>query len=239
MTAPALLAMLALLAAPCAAQTADELYLSNEFDAAARAYGAQVEKDPFDAYAHYNLGNAEYRAGRLGPAVSSYLRAFRLNPRDADIRYNLDFTLKRTGDALIREGVPEGLFLVFHLFSRLELRALTLLFLWLSMLTLGAHLLTGRKHARLGDAGAGLLAALVFFGGWLGARRAAGYTHAAVVVVGEAEARSGPGITFNVAFTLPEGRRVEVLQRREGWLEIGVLSEGVKGWVAASALERV
>ena len=44
-----------------------------------------------DPQAHYNLGNACFKAGRLGEAVLWYERALRLAPRDADIRANLHY----------------------------------------------------------------------------------------------------------------------------------------------------
>ncbi|MCX5796349.1 MAG: SH3 domain-containing protein [Elusimicrobia bacterium] len=54
-----------------------------------------------------------------------------------------------------------------------------------------------------------------------------------------AELRSGPGENFNVSFTVPEGRRVQILGSDGAWVELGVLKEGVKGWLPAAAVEEL
>ena len=55
----------------------------------------KVEKEQpgeTDSQLIYNLGNCEYRLGNFGKALVLYERAYRLNPRDADIYWNLTFT---------------------------------------------------------------------------------------------------------------------------------------------------
>jgi uncharacterized protein YraI len=61
----------------------------------------------------------------------------------------------------------------------------------------------------------------------------------AVIVAPDAEARSGPGLNFPVNFKAPEGRRVSVVQEADGFVEVGVLKEGLKGWIPAEQLERL
>ena len=58
-----------------------------------------------------------------------------------------------------------------------------------------------------------------------------------VIISESAEIRSGPGENFNVSFTAPEGRRVQILSVNDDWLEIGVLKEGAKGWIPAACVE--
>lgn len=63
-----------------------------------------------------------------------------------------------------------------------------------------------------------------------------------VVVSSVAEVRSGPNITYPANFTVPEGRRVLILKEQEpiqGWLEIGVPQEGLKGWVPDTSVETI
>ena len=55
-----------------------------------------------------------------------------------------------------------------------------------------------------------------------------------------AEVRSGPNTTYPANFTVPEGRRVLILKEEEpiqGWLEVGVPQEGLKGWVPDTSVE--
>ena len=91
-------------------------------------------------------------------------------------------------------------------------------------------------------AGTGLLCALVFFGSaWLYRYYDERALAAAVVTTQKAEVRSGPGQNFRVGFTIPEGRRVLVLDEtaHADWAEIGVYGEGLKGWVPRSSIERI
>ena len=91
----------------------------------------------------------------------------------------------------------------------------------------------------LGWWGAGALAGWIIFGGWWGARKALEPAERAVVIKPFVEIRSGPGDNFSVAFTAPEGRRIEVLSENGRWMEIGLAKEGAKGWVLAESVERV
>ena len=50
------------------------------------------------------------------------------------------------------------------------------------------------------------------------------------------EIRSGPGDQFPVGYSAPEGQRVLLLSRRPGWVEIGVPSRSLKGWVVDTAV---
>ena len=64
----------------------------------------------------------------------------------------------------------------------------------------------------------------------------------AVVIVQMAEIRSGPNDSYPASFTVPEGRRLLILEAQEavqGWLEVGVPQEGLKGWIEQKSIEPV
>ena len=85
-----------------------------------------------------------------------------------------------------------------------------------------------------------MAAVFVLFGTWLGARIYLLEKPAGVVVASVAEVRSGPNTTYPANFTVPEGHRVLILEEQEpiqGWLEIGVPQEGLKGWVPETSVE--
>lgn len=214
-------------------------YDAGDYTGAATAFAKAVERAPRDADLHYDLGDALFKAGRLGPAIASYQRAFDIRPRDSDIRYNLNFALKRAGEELRPEGVPPALFGLFYLFSERELAGLQWLGCWLTLLLACAWLLRPALRERLFTfiAAAGLCWLLA--GGWWAARRTMEPDQRGVIVRPAAEIRSGPGEKFGVNFTAPEGRRVEILSESAGWLEIGILKEGARGWIPADAVERI
>ena len=63
-------------------------YDAGEYEAAIESYSTLVQRGVVDAHLYYNLGNAYYKAGMLGPAMLFYERAARLAPRDEDIAEN-------------------------------------------------------------------------------------------------------------------------------------------------------
>jgi Ca-activated chloride channel family protein len=71
------------------------LYRSNDFEGASKEYGAAIDKDDdrIKADAHYNIGNAFYRAEKYGEAVKSYINALKINPDDKDYKHNLEMAL--------------------------------------------------------------------------------------------------------------------------------------------------
>lgn len=71
------------------------LYRSNDFEGASREYGAVIDKgdDRIKADAHYNIGNAFYKAEKYGEAVKSYINALKINPDDSDYKHNLEMAL--------------------------------------------------------------------------------------------------------------------------------------------------
>lgn len=231
-------ACLALAAADPAPQ-ARRLYDAGDFAGAAAAFRAAVAARPQDAHLHYDLGNALLKSGRLGPAVVSYERAFALDPRDGDVRFNLDFALRKAGEELIPPGTPAALFTLFHALAERELAGLHWLACWAALLLAAAGLARPSLRNPLRAPLAGAALAWALFGGWWALRLSAAPEGPAVIVATTAELRSGPGQNFDVTFTAPEGRRVQVIGETAGWLEIGVLKEGARGWVPAAVIERL
>ncbi|MCR4295929.1 MAG: tetratricopeptide repeat protein [Elusimicrobia bacterium] len=229
-------------AAPAAApyDDAKAAYDAGEYDRAASAFAALLAAAPGDAALHYDLGNALLKAGRLGRASASYQRAFDLDPRDGDVRHNLDFVLTRSGEESTPPGVPKAAFAAFTALSSRELAGLHWLAAWTSLIIAGLVLLGGaQRRERLGGWLIGAAAAWLVFGLWWAGLRAVLPPGRGVIVAGRAELRNGPGEKFTVGYTAPEGRRVRVLSESGDWLEVGLLKEGVKGWILASSIEKL
>jgi tetratricopeptide (TPR) repeat protein len=230
------------LALPAGAQAPAEghqKYDAGDFNGAAAVFTKSLEAAPRDPFLHYDLGNALFKAGKLGPAIASYQRAFDIKPRDADIRYNLEFALKRAGEELRPEGTPPALFYLFTLLSERELAGLHWLFCWAALLLASAWVLKPLRREELFLPLAVCAALWLGAGAWWGSRRLVEPEEMGVIVRSTAELKSGPGENFNVTFTAPEGRRVQILSESAGWLEIGILKEGAKGWLPAAAVEKI
>jgi tetratricopeptide (TPR) repeat protein len=215
------------------------LYQSGNFADSAKLFSDEVQRRPGDAAPHYNLGNALYRSQLLGPAVAAYLRAWELDPRDEDIRFNLDFALRKAGEGLYPDETPLPMFLAFHALSAREAEGLQWIFWWAMLLAACVYVVSERKREALRTPLLALSLAWLCLAGWWGLLAASTPKDLAVTVAPRTELRNGPGDGFSVGFTAPEGRRVSILDERDGWLEIGVLKEGVKGWVKKESIEKV
>jgi hypothetical protein len=180
-----------------------------------------------------------FKAGRLGPAVASYQRAFDLAPRDGDVAFNLDFALRRAGEELVPAGVPPLVYRAFHWLGDEELAGLHWACFWAALLLATAWLLLADRRAALLSWALGALLAWALAGCWWAARSWLEPSARGVVVKATAELRSGPGENFSVSFTVPEGRRVELLSEAAEWLEVGLAKEGAKGWVKAADVEKL
>jgi len=218
-------------------------YQASRFTEAAALYKKTASLISDSPSAHYNLGNALLRVqtpGSLGRSIASYARAFHLAPRDGDIRHNFDFALKRAGEELIPAGTPATLWIAFHILSRTELKAFQFLFLWSALLLGTLWVIRPEWRERVGTPMAVVCGLWLTTAGWWGARAALAMKDPAIVVRMNAEVRSGPGGTFSVGFKVPEGRRVSRIGGRKGsWVEIGVPTEGLKGWIDTDALEPI
>jgi hypothetical protein len=196
-----------------------------------------------DPALHYNLGNAHARRGELGLAVVSYLRARRLAPRDRDVLANLELTLARGRDRdLLPRRLPLGIAQLAALPGSLSVDGwsiLSLAFTWICAFLVA---LRWRRNGappvvrRLLRGGLFLLAAA-------GATTAVRFHQErtggqAVVVVAEAEVRSGPAVSYPVAFRVHDGLPLTVQDRQEGWRRISLGGAGT-GWLPAASVETV
>ena len=86
---------------------ANALYRAGDFAAARRTYLEVVDAGVQDARLYYNLGNACFKAGKLGEAILWYERARRLVPHDEDIEANLRFAnlVKKDRDPQVEDGL--------------------------------------------------------------------------------------------------------------------------------------
>ncbi len=226
--------------APAAAlASAKALYDSGRYADAAAAFGALASASPDDAELQYDLGDALYKSGRLGPAIASFERAFELDPRDSDARDNLAFALRKAGEDFVPPGTPPLLFRLFTELSERELAGLHWLAAWAALLLTAAALALPRRREALRPWAASAAVVWAMFGLWWLGLRAALPPGRGVVIASQAELRHGPGESFDVAFTVPEGRRVRVLGASGSWLDVGLLKEGARGWIPASAVERL
>ncbi len=244
-----LTAGLATAAAPVAAADAEQLvaqgnqaYTDGRF-AEARDLYLQARALGLDAAVlHYNLGNAQARAGEVGPAMASYLRAQRLSPRDRDIRSNLAWMRRNLKDLeLANQSLP--LFIaqaaaVVGALSLDEWGILLVVTLWLTAIVVGWGWARGatrpQRRSLVVVVSATVIVAAVATGRWQQER----VRDQAVVVAGAVAVRSGPAATFPTLFEVHAGLALNVEEQRDGWERVS-LGGDWQGWLPADAVEHV
>ena len=219
----------------------NEAYESGDYSGAVLLYRQIIEAGEESAALRYNLGNAYLKLGELGEAMASYLRAERLNPRDRDIRENLSIARARRADLPPGDGLSPLAALRSALTGALTLCELLLLadiFYGAAAICLVLLALErGRRWARRAlavTAPVAVLALGFFFWEYAARER----TPAAVLVLPQAEARSGPGPDYTAEFTLHEGAELVVEGERGDWCVVRFGPE-LRGWLERKALEKI
>lgn len=193
---------------------------------------------------YFNMGNCHFKLNDLSHAILFYERALLLSPGDEDIQANLDlartmtvdrvneipgFTLGSSWDRFRGAGDPDQ-------WARRSLWAGLLFFALLA----GA-VLTQRSLARRSFlVGAGVMlvittASMAF--AWDRHAEVTAHDHA-IVIAPKVDVSSEPRSGSTVLFVLHEGTKVNVLQERNGWMEVK-LANGNVGWMPAPGCERI
>ncbi len=214
---------------------AESLYREGKYAQALSTYEQALKNAPNDPYLYYNIGNCYFKMGSKGLATAYYYRAFKLSPQHSDIRHNLSLALASGGDSLVPTGMPPALHRALFVVPLAELKGIVCLAGWMTGLLLGIWLLT-RKGGKL-TLTLGIVLAVM--AGWFYVRYTWENEPLAVVASPVVELRSGPGKNFPASAAVQQGHLVRLLDTKDNWQEVIIRSEGLKGWMEKTALERI
>ncbi len=250
----AALAILLLVGLPFAAQ-AQQTYPDSLWNAGVAAYTegdyARALRDWKDVQAtgmmsrelYYNLGNACFKTGEIAPAILWYERALRLDPSDADVRYNLEFARAQTQDKI--DEVPEIFFeqwgrSVCYLLPSNTWAVLSLVFFGITVALVLLFLLGSTSARRRTGFFAAIVTFLLAFLGWDFAqwqRKEARRQDMAIVMRPVSSVKSSPSAeSAKDLFILHEGTRVKILDNVSGFSNIQ-LADGRQGWIPSAEIE--
>ncbi|HET6277419.1 MAG TPA: tetratricopeptide repeat protein [Candidatus Polarisedimenticolia bacterium] len=222
---------------------ANSAYESADYDAAIAGYEKILAYGLYDPRVHYNLGNAYFRKGRLGASILHYERALKIDPGDSEARQNLDLARSQIRDRMAEPELQFPLLVVRDLVDGMSINAITLLFFALYIPTtalLGAIPLSAdsvrRRVFAYGAAMLGILTLVAVAG--LGYKIHDATSERAIIMEERVDVLAGPGEDNTVLYTVHEGTRLDVRNRREGWLQITLPDAGA-GWIPVSAAEQV
>jgi tetratricopeptide (TPR) repeat protein len=222
-------------------QAGNRHYQDGDFAAASEAYAQILEAGFESGDLHYNLGNAYFKLGRLGPAILSYERARKALPRDENVLANLELARALSADQI----TPlDGFWLTnawngwVDLLPRRTLIAVVTLGYLLVMILVIARVLSRSRGRRLGHLAIATSVVTLAFGSSLVVREyGLGRADWGVIMATETPVQSAPADDPALQlFSIHEGTRVRIDRRSDGWYEV-VLEDGKVGWVRAGTLE--
>lgn len=223
---------------------AETAYTTEDYAKAIELYEGILKTQGESAAVYYNLGNAYYKAGRLGPAILNYERSLLLDPADGDARFNLELARQKTIDKI--EPIGE-FFLVKWVRSManwtsadgwakcaigcfwLLIGCLVLFFFarWIHLKKLGFYL--------------GLLfLVLVIVCNLFASHQKGAWEHRtqAIVFAATVTAKSSPDASGTDLFVLHEGTLVSIKSTLGEWSEIE-LEDGNVGWLPSREIEKI
>ncbi len=213
---------------------ANSAYQEDKYDAAIGDYEQLVNAGFRSANIFYNLGNAYLRSGNKGKAILYYERAFRMRPRDADVRSNLDFarTLVDGSAGAYRKQWYEKVFLFLNGFLSIDEMTYLVSFFYFAVVIFLALSVFFKSQRKLFYYFAAVFFALFvivlpsFIGGVYGAE----FQKKAVIMVKEVEVRFEPNDDATVHFKLHEGAIIQITRSQEDWHQVRRY-DGKMGWL--------
>jgi len=204
-------------------------FAAGNFKAAIADYQAVVGSGDWSANLFYDLGNAYFRHGDFGRAILNYDRALRLDQHHPEADANLRIAHDQAHSL---ELAPSTLDRYLNFGTAGFFAIVAAIFFWLAIIFL--ILRPGRVlWAIVGM----FLAAICGFAAY----RLENGTHGqglAIVTAENAEARVATVDSARSVLALPAGSEVVILQERGDW-NYAALPNDQRGWVSASAVEKV
>jgi len=213
---------------------ANKLYEQQKYSEAINVYKELLSTKSMEVY--YNIGNAYFKDKKIGYAILYYEKALKISPRDPDINYNLDYVRSFVKETAVQDTVGKFLNQMYNFVTLNELVLFTSIILLVLTGLLFFYLFKKVELVYWLSIGFGILFFVLLI--WTCSRI---YQNEdviyAIVVESLAEAKSAPQDDYTTSFTIPEGKKVQILQTRDGWYEIFLKSENLKGWVKKEVLE--
>lgn len=220
-----------------------DAYTSGDYASAIADWEDVRETGLMSKELYYNLGNAYFKSGEIAPAILWYERALRLDPSDADVRYNLDYARALTQDRI--DEVPEIFFeqwghalcylLPSNVWAVIGLIGFALMVACVLLFLLGST--PGRRKLGFFLGIAFLVVALL---GWDFAqwqRTEALRQDQAIVMKPVSSVKSSPATEgAKDLFILHEGTRVRILDN-VGSFSCVELADGRQGWIPSREIE--
>ncbi len=222
-------------------ESAVKLYSQKKFNEAISIYEQILSKNKESDKLYFNLGNCYLKTNQLGKAIYNYELAAKLNPKDDDIKVNLNIANSKTIDKIDNKEnyfIGELKSSIAKYYSTTSLAWISIFSLIISLSLLLLFIFSKSVLLKRGGFIASILSFCVFVCAML-----LGYfslnlkkqTHFAIILSHEIKIHAEPNDLSGSKFSLHEGTKVSVLNQTDKWLNIK-LENGNEGWVKSNSV---
>jgi tetratricopeptide (TPR) repeat protein len=207
---------------------ANNLYYAGKYSDAVAAYEGILRSGQKSVSLYYNLGNAYFKSGQIGKAITIYREAEKLDPRDPDIRANLQFARNQIQGPTLAASRGQRILgkLTLNEWTTLAAAALWLCF---AILALREWRPTLKRTVRLylfASAVVTILLIACVAISWSENRSSL----TAIVTTRDVPVRKGPLDESDTSFTVHDGAELRVIDQNNNWLQVTSDPSRI-GWV--------
>lgn len=213
---------------------ANKLYAQGKFADAAAAYHHILAAGSISPVLYFNMGNAYFKAGRIGNAIAAYREAEEMSPRDPDIRANVQFARKQVPGPRLKMAVWRQ---KLGALSANEWMALSTAAVWITLGLLMARLIKPALNPILRSwIVAAIVGSLVIIATAKLAIAQSNSERTAIITTSDATIRNGPFDESPSAFTAHDGAELRIIDHKDDWLQVTDGGSNT-GWVKRTAVE--
>lgn len=211
-------------------QNANESYKNGNFEESIKLYKKIIFDGYYSSELFYNLSNAYYRLGKIGQSLVYIEKAYKLTPRDSDIRYNRNILLIRTGDK------DSLLYKCISFFSINEIFFINLSLYILFFINLFVWYYYKENWFYWFKFIIMNLLILFLILGFISYKEIFSRKYG-VVITSYANIYSEPKENSTIGFTASNGKKLEILNKNDSWYEVGEKTKALKGWIKKEDVE--
>lgn len=218
-------------------EVANKAYQDGDFEKAIDNYLKLVAAGIDNSTLQYNLGNAYFKRGQLGMAIACYDRALRLDPRNDDIRANLEFAKQNMVDKVdptATSPIWNWYKSIVLYYTANEWTVLTTIFLSIAALIVIYMVWTRQRGVIVKGMLSVVIVLMLISGVCTGVNINLNYVKSrGAIIVPEVSIKAGPGENFDEQFVAHEGLTFDILKQESGWY-LGIFDNRLKGWIKIS-----